>query len=61
VPQKHLTAPRLADAIRQATEHVAMRQAAVTLGRALRCEDGAAQAVSSIERIVAGRRLRRQG
>ncbi len=41
VPQKQLTAPRLADAIRQATEHIAMRQAAATLGRALRREDGA--------------------
>ncbi|WP_217992519.1 glycosyltransferase [Longimonas halophila] len=51
VPQKHLTAPRLADAIRQATERGAMRQAAAMLGRALRREDGAAQAVSSIERV----------
>ncbi len=55
IPQKHLTAERLAAAIRLATSDQAMQDRAKALGQNLREEDGIAQAVQVIEAICAAR------
>lgn len=52
IPQKHLTAERLAAAIRLATSDRAMRERARAVGQTLREEDGVAQAVRIIEEIL---------
>ena len=51
-PQKRLTAERLAAALREATERPSIREAATTLGRQIRREDGIADTVAHIERLV---------
>jgi sterol 3beta-glucosyltransferase len=55
IPQKHLTAERLATAIRLATSDRAMQDRARAVGQTLREEDGVAQAVQVIEAILAER------
>lgn len=48
IPQRQLTATRLADAIRQALEDDAMRERAARLGQRIQTEDGAGEAVQVI-------------
>jgi len=55
IPQKQLTAERLATAIRLATSDQAMQERARAVGQTLRKEDGVAQAVRIIEAILAAR------
>jgi len=55
IPQKQLTAERLATAIRLATSDQAMQDRARAVGQTLRKEDGVAQAVRIIEAILAAR------
>ncbi|HEV7278478.1 MAG TPA: glycosyltransferase [Devosiaceae bacterium] len=50
IPQRDLTAERLAEAIRLATTDSGMRSRAEALGAAMRAEDGVAAAVAFIER-----------
>ncbi len=52
IPQKDLTAGRLAHAIHVATTDARMRQRARACGEAIRAEDGIANAVSAIERYL---------
>ena len=52
IPQKRLTAERLAAAITQMVGDSEMRRRAATIGHALRAEDGIAQAVRFIERTA---------
>ena len=59
LPQKKLTATRLASAIRQATQNPTIRETARTLGTALRTEDGAGRAADLIEAHVAAHPLTR--
>lgn len=54
IPQKRLTAERLASAIREVTTSAAIRRAADALGETLRQEDGVGVAVRRIEAIHAG-------
>jgi sterol 3beta-glucosyltransferase len=51
IPRKKLTSAQLAEAITQAVSDTAMRQRAADLGRKIRAEDGAGQAVSLIQRL----------
>jgi UDP:flavonoid glycosyltransferase YjiC (YdhE family) len=53
VPQRDLTADRLADAIGAATTDVGMRQRAEALGARIRAEDGVARAVEAIGEFLA--------
>jgi sterol 3beta-glucosyltransferase len=48
IPQKHLTAERLAGALRQATTDAAMQRRASALGEAIHREDGVARAVATL-------------
>ncbi len=52
IPKPKLTAARLASAIGQATTDGQMRERAIALGTAIRSEDGVAQAIAQIERVV---------
>ncbi|QDV36180.1 glycosyltransferase [Tautonia plasticadhaerens] len=52
IPQKRLTADRLAGAIRQATGDMEMRTRAQRLGERMRSEDGVGRAVEVIERLT---------
>ncbi|MFD5245634.1 glycosyltransferase [Amycolatopsis sp. NPDC058340] len=52
IRQQHLTADRLAEALRQATRDAGMRERAGHLGREVREENGLDAAVSAIERVV---------
>jgi sterol 3beta-glucosyltransferase len=52
IPQKQLTAERLAAAIDQAVHDTGMRQRAADLGERIRAEDGVACAVERIEQIA---------
>ena len=52
IPQKKLTADRLAAALHEATESLAIRRNAAALGEEIRREDGIANAVAFIERTV---------
>lgn len=56
IPQKKLTATRLAAAIETAVSDPAMRRRAAALGRRLRQEDGVATAVALIRQILACQR-----
>jgi sterol 3beta-glucosyltransferase len=56
IPQKRLDATRLAAAIVAATTDVAMRDAAMGLGAAIRSESGVAEAIAVIEACMAGTR-----
>jgi sterol 3beta-glucosyltransferase len=58
IPQKQLTAEKLAAAIREVTSSASIRQNAESLGEKMRQEDGVATAVEIIERIAAGARSR---
>jgi UDP:flavonoid glycosyltransferase YjiC (YdhE family) len=49
IPQKKLTAARLAAALRTVAEDAAMRMRAQTLGEAIRSEDGVGRAVALLE------------
>ena len=52
VPQKALTAERLAAAVRQAVTSDGIRQRAADLGRRLRAEDGVGVGARAIEAAV---------
>lgn len=52
IPRSHLTAPRLADALRQAASDGAMRARAAALGAQIRAEDGVATAVRTFEALA---------
>ncbi|GAB4212071.1 MAG: glycosyltransferase [Roseiflexaceae bacterium] len=52
IPQRRLTAARLAEAIRNAVGDPAIRQRAAALGDTIRAEDGVARAVKLIEQEV---------
>jgi sterol 3beta-glucosyltransferase len=52
IPQKNLTAERLAHALRAATGRPSMRKAAAELGARIRREDGTIVATAFIERVV---------
>jgi sterol 3beta-glucosyltransferase len=52
IPQRNLTAGKLASAIRQAVTDAGMRHRAAALGEKLRAEDGAGEAVALIERLA---------
>ena len=52
IPQRHLTAERLAATIRLATSDQAMQERARAIGQKLREEDGVAKAVRIIEEIL---------
>jgi sterol 3beta-glucosyltransferase len=52
IPQRKLTADRLARAIRQAVTDVRMRHQAAELGEKIRAEDGVANAVAVIEEYL---------
>ena len=52
IPQRRLTAGALADAIRTAVQDVAMQQRAAALAAQISAEDGVANAVAIIERLV---------
>jgi sterol 3beta-glucosyltransferase len=54
IPQKKLTAENLTDALREVTTSPTIRQKATALGRALREEDGIANAIAIVERIAQG-------
>jgi sterol 3beta-glucosyltransferase len=54
IAQRHLSAPRLAAAIRRALDDAAMSTAARRLGEQVRAESGTAVAVDALERIAAG-------
>ncbi|GIF42220.1 glycosyltransferase [Actinoplanes xinjiangensis] len=56
IGQRHLTAPRLAAAIRRAVDDPAMITAARRLGEQVRCENGVATAVDMLERLAGGDR-----
>jgi sterol 3beta-glucosyltransferase len=53
IPRKRLTASRLAAAITTAATDEAMRERAAAVGERVRGEDGVAEAVAAIERVVA--------
>jgi len=53
IPQKNLTAKRLAAALREATRDVEIRRSAAALGERIRRENGVANAVAYIERMAA--------
>lgn len=55
IPQKRLTAGRLAAALREVTSSPSIRRRAEALGAAIRREDGVARAVRLLERIEAQR------
>lgn len=57
LPHRALTAERLADAIRYATETASVRRAVQALGQQLRGENGAAQAAAHIAEIAATGRV----
>jgi sterol 3beta-glucosyltransferase len=57
LPQKNLTAEALAEAIRLVTTDPAIRQNATALGEKIRQENGVANAVAAIERILAAPRM----
>ena len=52
IPQRRLTAPRLADAIRTAVSDGGMRERAAALGAQIRAEDGVGQAVEIINKLI---------
>lgn len=52
IPQKKLTAEKLADALRTATGDVTIRKNAESLGEQIRGEDGIANAITIIEKIL---------
>jgi sterol 3beta-glucosyltransferase len=52
IPQRRLTAPRLAAAIHTAVQDAPTRQRASALGARINAEDGVANAVAIIERVV---------
>lgn len=52
IPQKELTVERLASALQTATQDATMRQNATSLGQKIRAEDGVANAVDLITRIL---------
>ena len=52
IPQKKLTAKKLAEAIREVTTNRVIRQNAATLGQKIREEDGIAKAIAIIESIL---------
>ncbi|WP_022836746.1 glycosyltransferase [Salisaeta longa] len=52
IPQKNLTAERLAAALREATGSLEIRQSAAALGEKIQREDGVANAVAFIERTA---------
>lgn len=52
IPQRQLTAEKLAQAICEAVSSSEMRTKAATIGAKLRAEDGVAKAVAIIERVV---------
>jgi sterol 3beta-glucosyltransferase len=55
IPQKKLTAEKLAEAIREVTTNQTIRQNAETLGQKLREEDGIAKAIAIIESVAQSR------
>jgi len=55
VPQRKLTAERLAAAIREATTDPAMRETTARIGREIAAEDGVAEAIDRIEAVLARR------
>lgn len=55
VPRQKLTAKRLAAAITQAVEDKSIRQQAAQVGKKLRNEDGVANAVQAVEKLLATR------
>jgi sterol 3beta-glucosyltransferase len=52
IPQKKLTPEKLAQAIREAVDSLAIRQNAAELGEKIRGEDGLANAIAIIEKLV---------
>lgn len=52
LPQKQLTAERLAATIREAVENPALRDRAAEIGRCIRAEDGVANAVAAVRGIA---------
>jgi len=52
IPQKRLTAERLAAAIHETVTNADMRKRAEALGEKIRSEDGAGTAVAFIERML---------
>lgn len=52
IPRNHLTAEKLASAIREATSDSVMRERAAALGAQIRAEDGIGEAVRVIEGII---------
>jgi sterol 3beta-glucosyltransferase len=60
IPQRRLTVPRLAAAISMAVQNSTMRQRAVELGAQLQMEDGVANAIGLIERVIGHREGRMQ-
>ena len=52
IPQKKLTAGRLASALREATENATIHRQAAELGAAIRQEDGVGNAVAFLERVA---------
>jgi sterol 3beta-glucosyltransferase len=52
IPQKKLTAAKLADALRNVTADPVIQKRAESLGEKIRREDGVARAISSIEQFV---------
>lgn len=54
IPQKQLSAEKLAAAIREVSSSATMRQKAAALGEKIRQEDGIATAVEIIERVASG-------
>jgi len=54
IPQRRLTAERLAQAIQQMMTDETMRQRAAVLGSAIRAEDGVARAVAILQQIDGG-------
>lgn len=53
IPQKKLTPGRLAQALAQATTDAGMRRRAEALGKAIRAEEGVAEAVAALESLAA--------
>lgn len=52
IPRKHLTADRLAQAIKMAVTDRTMQQRAADLGAKIRSEDGIARAIEVIEQLA---------
>jgi len=52
IPQKKLTADKLAAALREVTSNPSIREKAKTIGEKIQAEDGIGNAVALIERIA---------